>query len=691
MNPAANCKRILTGLSFVLAISGTAGAEGQARELLERFPLPYEAEFVGSEKCGACHTLHLQWQRTHNMALTGRSVNLETRETWFSPARLEKPTVDEEGEAGKLRYRRTAEGVVLEAAADRDFRNILDQVEVAVVFGSGARRTSPISVEKGKSMRELRLAYTSAYDSWILAPGAEYEADPLGAPKSTADTHRCFFCHATLLDWKEERLDAEASVLGVHCERCHGPGSAHLQAVLDSESDPKIRNPGLLPAREQVIFCSQCHRQPVFIDVDPEQVLTRDSGLARHAGASLMLSKCFWQSPPESTISCIQCHDPHRNVDPEVDPYQKTCLRCHDSPAEAHRYENVTSASNCIPCHMRTEQQGFQGVSYTDHWIRIPSKRALLEPQEEDDYLRYLERSYRVAVAEEEPREPQEQAALLISFGEVLYRLEDYEEAFSWLRRGLAFSPRVTSPIPLPLILRPQAKAAEMFRQSGKVDEAIQVLERITIDFPFFAPTHVQLGQLHESQGRLDEAVSRYRKAVEVQPELAFAHVRLGAGLTSKGELDEAREHLQKALVIYPSDAEAHYLLAEAWRWSARPHEALEHYREALRLSPDSLPALTGAARVLATHPDSGVRDPEEAVRLAERAAAQTGYQDPTILDTLAAAYAASGDFETAVKAAEKAVALAEAAGAEEVAVEEIRERLRLYQQGQPFLAKERR
>ena len=167
--------------------------------------------------------------------------------------------------------------------------------------------------------------------------------------------------------------------------------------------------------------------------------------------------------------------------------------------------------------------------------------------------------------------------------------------------------------------------------------------------------------------------------------------MRLGAGLTSKGELDEAREHLQKALVIYPSDAEAHYLLAEAWRWSARPHEALEHYREALRLSPDSLPALTGAARVLATHPDSGVRDPEEAVRLAERAAAQTGYQDPTILDTLAAAYAASGDFETAVKAAEKAVALAEAAGAEEVAVEEIRERLRLYQQGQPFLAKERR
>ena len=104
-------------------------------------------------------------------------------------------------------------------------------------------------------------------------------------------------------------------------------------------------------------------------------------------------------------------------------------------------------------------------------------------------------------MAEEEPREPQEQAALLISFGEVLYRLEDYEEAFSWLRRGLAFSPRVTSPIPLPLILRPQAKAAEMFRQSGKVDEAIQVLERITIDFPFFCPNPCPAGTVARVAG----------------------------------------------------------------------------------------------------------------------------------------------------------------------------------------------
>ena len=682
-----NCKRIFIGLTFVWLRCATSQADVHDQDLLGSFQLSYEAEFVGSEKCGICHTVHQEWQRTHNMALTGRSVNVENRDTWFSPQLLKKPTVDNKGAAGQLRYRHLAKGVILEAAADRNFKDILDQAEVEVIFGSGARRTSPISVEKGRSMRELRLAYTSAHDSWVLAPGTEGESDPLGDPKSKADTLRCFSCHATRLDWKEDQLQARSSVLGVQCERCHGPGSAHLKAVVESESDTKIWNPGLLSAHQQVVFCSQCHRQPVSIDIDPVEVLTQDSALARHAGASLMLSKCFWRSPPESTISCIECHEPHRNISPETDPFQQTCMRCHESPAEVHRYEEVTSASNCISCHMRTEDEGFQGVRYTDHWIRVPKQRGPLSAGEADDYLRYLERSYRTAEADNEPRPAQEQAALLISLGEVLYRLKNYEEAFSWLRRGLAVSPRVSSSVPLMLILRPQAKAAEIFRESGKVDEAISVLERITTDFPLFATAHVQLGQLYATQGRLGEAISRYQKAVDSEPGLPLGHVRLGAALISRGEFQEAVVHLQQAILLNPGDVEAHYTLAEAWRWRARPYKALEHYREALRLSPNWLPALAGLSRILATYPDPGVRDPEEAVRFAERAAVQTRYQHPTILDTLAAAYASTGDFATAVQAAEKAVALAEAAGAEAVAVE-MRGRLELYRQQKPFLAK---
>ena len=54
------------------------------------------------------------------------------------------------------------------------------------------------------------------------------------------------------------------------------------------------------------------------------------------------------------------------------------------------------------------------------------------------------------------------------------------------------------------------------------------------------------------------------------------------------------------------------------------------------------LAARVARAWILATSPDDGSREPGEAVRLAERAAALNGQQDVMVLDVVAAAYAAA-------------------------------------------------
>ena len=59
--------------------------------------------------------------------------------------------------------------------------------------------------------------------------------------------------------------------------------------------------------------------------------------------------------------------------------------------------------------------------------------------------------------------------------------------------------------------------------------------------------------------------------------------------------------------------------------------------------------------------------------------------KDATILDILGAAYASAGDFDRAIATAQEAMAVADAAGSQPLWVE-IRERLRLYQRGLPFL-----
>ena len=90
--------------------------------------------------------------------------------------------------------------------------------------------------------------------------------------------------------------------------------------------------------------------------------------------------------------------------------------------------------------------------------------------------------------------------------------------------------------------------------------------------------------------------------------------------------------------------------------------------------------AITTASRVAsgeaASH-DASLRDPQEAVRVAEQAVAELPQPDSGFLDTLAVSYAAAGRFEDAVRAATQAAELAEARGEAAVA-REIRGRITL-------------
>jgi hypothetical protein len=78
------------------------------------------------------------------------------------------------------------------------------------------------------------------------------------------------------------------------------------------------------------------------------------------------------------------------------------------------------------------------------------------------------------------------------------------------------------------------------------------------------------------------------------------------------------------------------------------------------------------------------LHSPKEALAAAERAGALSARADPSVLDSLAAALASTGDFAGAISAAQAAVEIANRLGASALA-EQIRDRLVLYRQGQPY------
>jgi len=90
----------------------------------------------------------------------------------------------------------------------------------------------------------------------------------------------------------------------------------------------------------------------------------------------------------------------------------------------------------------------------------------------------------------------------------------------------------------------------------------------------------------------------------------------------------------------------------------------------------------------LATAPDAAERAPGQALLLATLANDLTGNGIPELLDTLAAAQAADGDFEGAAATLERAVGLAEGTAAARY-LPEFRERLALYRSGRAYVEKD--
>ena len=252
----------------------------------------------------------------------------------------------------------------------------------------------------------------------------------------------------------------------------------------------------------------------------------------------------------------------------------------------------------------------------------------------------------------------------------------------------------------------------------GELDAAIAQFNQAVRLRPSYVDAHFDLGRTLVRKGRLEDAIAHFREVLRLQRDHFGALYNLGVSLTKLGRAGEAIKEYTQALRANPNDAElrmalglalvklgndpgaipnfieairlrpenadAHYELALALTKLGRIDEAVAHNEEALNLRPDWPEALNNLAWILATSPNDKLRNQKRAVELANRARELADYKMPLVLDTQAAALAEAGKFPEAVKAAEKAVALARDAGQEKVA-QDIQSRLALYRAGKAY------
>lgn len=222
-----------------------------------------------------------------------------------------------------------------------------------------------------------------------------------------------------------------------------------------------------------------------------------------------------------------------------------------------------------------------------------------------------------------------------------------------------------------------------LFKQGKTAEAREHYAEAIRLN-PEFADPYDNIGVAFMQEGRDQEARESFAKAVELNPRSATALNHLGMILVKQNEVQQAVGYFQQAVAINGREVTFRCNLGDALLKLGKTEAAREQYRQSRQISPGWPESINKMAWQLATDPDAKRRDGVRALKNAEQVCRATEEKEAAHLDTLAAAYAETGDFKNAIGTAQKAMQVALAASQKELAAK-IEQRMHLYRIGQPY------
>lgn len=544
-----------------------------------------EAGYVGSDVCAGCHKSIALAQATTNMAHAWQGVETHQLAPNYSERHSEGPTpaiqylVERDGQ--KLRFHVQMPGQ--------------PKLEFPVNTLIGGARHGIVFLFRVPDLQGLQLPRApmveGRYFHSTLTNKLELE---LGFPEDKPTTYetafgrvltpnlekRCLACHG------QPRTHGTRTESGVGCEDCHGPGQPHLAALSAHSGNAGILNPAKLPISERMKPCAQCHAGTTFIeDPMPDNVLISDQVTA------LKISECLRQSG--GNMSCLNCHDPHRDAPHAVlvSRSEKTCLGCHSATVAKHAgLCPVNRVSGCVGCHMPDQKRG--AFIMADHWIRVlrggtakakehnPAWRTTVTPQRL--YLRIM-----VLEIREKALEMHGQLQTGASFFDLARANSiDRDSAVNGGYLGDMEAAR----------LDPAWSAAALKLEPGQTSEVIEangkfvILQREPRTFREDAEAKFDDAVNLRKQGKQQEANAALIEALKIYPHFLRALTSLGVSYAEKGNAQTAAGILQIATRLYPEDEGAHFNLGLAYGAMGNDQEIGE-YKRTIEIDADYVPA----------------------------------------------------------------------------------------------------
>jgi predicted CXXCH cytochrome family protein len=331
-------------------------------------------QYIGSERCKTCHA--------------------STYERW-SKTRM----------ANVVRDPKVHPSAVIPDLAKPDPLVKFTVNDIAWVYGSKWKQR--YFTKRGDDFFPLGAQWDVTKQIWrpyFVAPNTDwwtrhFPADNLQRPTSQL----CDGCHSVNFNIETKAV----TEWNVGCEKCHGPGAAHVA----KPSVTNIVSPARIDSMQATDLCIQCHSegQPTSNPVNGkywawpvgfhagndlqkfwtlEEYKLGENGFLHYADGSAhknrMQGNDFIQSSMYTHgVSCHSCHDPHGSANNAdlVKPVNTLCLQCHGPKSpngprgatiEEHTHHAAGSTGNqCVGCHMPKIAQQLGDVNIRSHTFRF--------------------------------------------------------------------------------------------------------------------------------------------------------------------------------------------------------------------------------------------------------------------------------------------------------------------------------
>ena len=360
----------------------------------KNYPSNPASDYVGTEKCLSCHQAQKSFLGTSHY-LTSRVATRESIAGKFEDGQNILNTSDPE-----LFYRMEArkEGFYQTAILGTVPNAVYVSKRFDLVLGSGRKGQTYLYWDKSDLLYELPVSYWTELGTWVHSPGYEEGVVNFNRPVPP----RCLECHASFFESLsdsplENRYNRSNHILGISCERCHGPGREHSALHLAKpakQADEKIVNPARISRERQLGLCALCHggigvsKTPAFsytVGKDLQDYLelklpspTEAVDVHGNQVALLERSRCF----QSSTMTCSTCHNSHV-MQRDVADFSERCLACHKVQScglFATRKNELVG--KCVDCHLPKQTSNVIVSSrggakiqpqVRTHWIKVYS------------------------------------------------------------------------------------------------------------------------------------------------------------------------------------------------------------------------------------------------------------------------------------------------------------------------------